>query len=124
MLLKSDEPNRVLTNLKKVFWPDEGYTKRDLLDYYREIAPVILLCAKDRSPTASPRSNHRHGHSNDTITKPCWPRNGLHVDMKGGPLKPWKRKHFRAPGLPCTPAVCLLIYHCLPVRRSTSFAPP
>jgi DNA primase len=31
--LKSDEPTLVLTNLKKVFWPDEGYTKRDLLDY-------------------------------------------------------------------------------------------
>jgi DNA primase len=42
MLLKSDEPTLVLTNLKKVFWPDEGYTKRDQLDCYREIAPVIL----------------------------------------------------------------------------------
>jgi bifunctional non-homologous end joining protein LigD len=37
-----------LTNLTKVFWPDEGYTKRDLLDYYREIAPVILPYLKDR----------------------------------------------------------------------------
>jgi bifunctional non-homologous end joining protein LigD len=36
--LKSAEPTLVLTNLKKVFWPEEGYTKRDLPDYYREIA--------------------------------------------------------------------------------------
>jgi DNA primase len=28
----------VLTNLKKVFWPDEGYTKRDLLDYHVRLA--------------------------------------------------------------------------------------
>jgi hypothetical protein len=27
--LKSDEPTLVLTNLKKVFWPAEGYTKDD-----------------------------------------------------------------------------------------------
>jgi bifunctional non-homologous end joining protein LigD len=31
-----------LSNLDKVFWPDEGITKGDLLDYYREIAPAIL----------------------------------------------------------------------------------
>ena len=30
------------SNLDKVFWPDEGITKGDLLAYYREIAPVIL----------------------------------------------------------------------------------
>jgi len=38
----------VLTNRHKVFWPEEGYTKGDLLDYYREIAPVILPYLKDR----------------------------------------------------------------------------
>ncbi len=31
-----------LTNLTKVFWPEQGYTKGDLVNYYREIAPVIL----------------------------------------------------------------------------------
>jgi DNA primase len=31
-----------LTNLTKVFWPEHGYTKRDLLDYYRAVAPVML----------------------------------------------------------------------------------
>jgi len=29
-----------VTNLTKVFWPENGYTKGDLLDYYRQIAPV------------------------------------------------------------------------------------
>jgi bifunctional non-homologous end joining protein LigD len=31
-----------LTNLDKVFWPDEGITKGDLLDYYEAIAPVLV----------------------------------------------------------------------------------
>lgn len=37
-----------LTNLSKVFWPKEGYTKGDMIHYYREIAPVILPHLKDR----------------------------------------------------------------------------
>ncbi len=31
-----------LSNLDKVFWPDEGITKGDLLSYYREIAPELV----------------------------------------------------------------------------------
>jgi bifunctional non-homologous end joining protein LigD len=31
-----------LTNLEKVYWPDEGITKGDLIQYYAEIAPVLL----------------------------------------------------------------------------------
>ena len=30
-----------LSNLDKVFWPDEGYTKGDLIAYYRTIAPWL-----------------------------------------------------------------------------------
>ena len=36
------------SNLKKVFWPTEGYTKGDLIDYYRAIAPWILPYLKNR----------------------------------------------------------------------------
>ena len=36
------------TNLKKIFWPDERYTKGDLIDYYRIIAPFLLPYLKDR----------------------------------------------------------------------------
>lgn len=31
-----------LTNLGKLFWPELGLTKRDLLQYYLEISPVLL----------------------------------------------------------------------------------
>jgi bifunctional non-homologous end joining protein LigD len=36
------------SNLDKVFWPEEGITKGDLLAYYREIAPTILPHLRDR----------------------------------------------------------------------------
>ena len=37
-----------LSNLDKVFWPDEGITKGDLIDYYREVAPVLVPHLRDR----------------------------------------------------------------------------
>jgi bifunctional non-homologous end joining protein LigD len=36
------------TNLKKVFYPDEGYTKRDVLEYYNGVADLILPHLQDR----------------------------------------------------------------------------
>lgn len=41
-------PPLKLTNLDKVFWPDEGYTKGDLLEYYRAVAPWMLPYLCDR----------------------------------------------------------------------------
>jgi len=37
-----------LSNLDKVFWPDDGITKGDLIRYYREVAPVLVPHLKDR----------------------------------------------------------------------------
>lgn len=36
------------TNLNKVYYPDDGYTKRDVLNYYAGIADLILPHLKDR----------------------------------------------------------------------------
>ncbi|HKW92992.1 MAG TPA: non-homologous end-joining DNA ligase, partial [Methylomirabilota bacterium] len=38
-----------LTNLRKPFWTAEGLTKRDLLQYYLDIAPVLLPHVRDRA---------------------------------------------------------------------------
>jgi bifunctional non-homologous end joining protein LigD len=38
-----------LTNLRKVFWPDEGITKGDLVRYYAGMAPVLLPHIRDRA---------------------------------------------------------------------------
>jgi bifunctional non-homologous end joining protein LigD len=37
-----------LSNLDKLFWPEEGLTKGDLLSYYRAIAAVLVPHLKDR----------------------------------------------------------------------------
>jgi bifunctional non-homologous end joining protein LigD len=37
-----------LSNLDKVFWPDEQVTKGDLIEYYREVAPVLVPHLKNR----------------------------------------------------------------------------
>jgi bifunctional non-homologous end joining protein LigD len=36
------------SNLDKVFWPDEGYTKGDLIEFYRAVAPWLLHYLRDR----------------------------------------------------------------------------
>lgn len=43
-----ERPGLQFTNPDKLFWPDDGYTKGDLVDYYRKIAPAILPFLKDR----------------------------------------------------------------------------
>ncbi len=36
------------TNLSKIYWPGEGITKRDMLNYYYQVAPYILPYLKNR----------------------------------------------------------------------------
>ena len=38
-----------LTNLRKPFWPELGLSKRDLLQYYADVAPVLLPHLRDRA---------------------------------------------------------------------------
>lgn len=38
-----------LTNLGKLFWPELGITKRDLLQYYADVAPLLLPHLRDRA---------------------------------------------------------------------------
>lgn len=53
-----------LTNLDKVFWPKEGYTKGDLIKYYESIATYILPYLRNR-----PQSLLRCPHG---IKQPCF----------------------------------------------------
>jgi len=40
--VEAEEDGVRLSNLDKLFWPEEGVTKGDLIDYYRAIAPVLV----------------------------------------------------------------------------------
>jgi bifunctional non-homologous end joining protein LigD len=51
------------TNLKKVYFPEDGITKRDLLVYYARIAPLLLPFLKDRPLVLRRYPNGIHGQS-------------------------------------------------------------
>jgi bifunctional non-homologous end joining protein LigD len=38
-----------LTNLRKMFWPETGITKGDLVRYYAQVAPALLPHVRDRA---------------------------------------------------------------------------
>jgi len=51
------------TNLSKIYWPDEKITKRDMLNYYYQIAPYILPYLKDRPQSLNRFPNGINGKS-------------------------------------------------------------
>jgi bifunctional non-homologous end joining protein LigD len=46
--LEIDGHTLKFTNLPKIFYPDEGYTKRDVLNYYDAVSDLILPHLRDR----------------------------------------------------------------------------
>ncbi|MDQ4142905.1 MAG: non-homologous end-joining DNA ligase [Actinomycetota bacterium] len=65
-----------LSNLDKVFWPEEGYTKGDLLTYYFNISPVMLPHLIDRPLTLKRMPNGVDGpffyEKNAPSHRPPW----------------------------------------------------
>jgi len=49
VVLTVDAKEVRLTNLRKVFWPERGLTKGDLLQYYADVAHVLLPHIRDRA---------------------------------------------------------------------------
>ncbi len=64
------------SNLSKVFWPKERYTKRDMLNYYYQAAPYILPYLKDRPQSLNRFPNGIAGKSfyqkDVTTSAPDW----------------------------------------------------
>jgi bifunctional non-homologous end joining protein LigD len=50
-----------LTNLEKVFWPELGLTKRDLLQYYLDVSQWVLPHVKNRAMVMKRYPNGIHG---------------------------------------------------------------
>jgi bifunctional non-homologous end joining protein LigD len=61
--MEQDGQELRLSNLDKVFWPEEGYTKGDLVAFYYNIAPRILPYLAGRPLTMKRMPNGiTHGH--------------------------------------------------------------
>ena len=51
------------TNLDKIYWPQEKYTKRDLLNYYYQVAPFMLPYLQRRPQSLNRHPNGINGES-------------------------------------------------------------
>ncbi len=64
------------THLDKIFWPDEGYTKGDVIDYYNAMYPHIIKYMKDRpeSLMRTPNGINDKGffHKDAGLAGPAW----------------------------------------------------
>lgn len=66
----------IFTHPDKVFWPEEGYTKGDVIDYYNAIYPHIIKYLKDRPESLYRTPNGITGagffHKDAGIAAPKW----------------------------------------------------
>ena len=60
-IVKANGRDVRLTNLAKPFWPEDGITKGDLLQYYADVAPVLLPHIRDRAMVMKRYPNGAHG---------------------------------------------------------------
>jgi bifunctional non-homologous end joining protein LigD len=60
------------SNLDKIFFPEHGYTKGDLVEYYRGIAPWLLPYLRDRPVTLTRYPDGIHGKSFFQKDAPEW----------------------------------------------------
>lgn len=56
-------PTVSFTNLGKTFWPEEGHTKGDLIEYYRAVSPWLLPYLADRPVVLTRYPDGIHGKS-------------------------------------------------------------
>jgi bifunctional non-homologous end joining protein LigD len=67
-----------LTNLRKLFWPERGITKGNLIQYYADVAPVLLPHVRDRAMVMKRYPNGAAGDfffmKRAPVPRPAWIR--------------------------------------------------
>jgi bifunctional non-homologous end joining protein LigD len=75
------------TNLNKLYWPEDGISKRDMFNYYDMVAPYMVPYLLDRPMSLNRFPGGIHGQSfyqkNVTETAPSWARTMPHTNEKG-----------------------------------------
>jgi bifunctional non-homologous end joining protein LigD len=61
VVIRSGRHEVQLTNLRKIFWPELGLTKRDLLQYYADVSAALLPHLADRAMVMKRYPNGIHG---------------------------------------------------------------
>ena len=92
---KIDGHELKFTNLSKIYWPKEKITKRDMLNYYFQVAPYILPYLKDRPQSLNRFPNGINGesfyHKDVTSHSPDWIKMEPYTTGEG------ERKNFLVP---------------------------
>ena len=78
-----------LTNLEKVLFPEDGYTKADLIKYYTDVSPYLIPVIRDRPLTLKPFPDGISGPSFYQKDKPGFTPKWIeswtdHADRDGG----------------------------------------
>ena len=70
--VQREERTIAFTNLDKVYFPEDGYTKGDLIEYYRRISPWLLPWLRDRPVVLTRYPDGIHGKSFYQKDTPEW----------------------------------------------------
>ncbi|WEA01771.1 DNA ligase D [Mucilaginibacter sp. SJ] len=75
------------THLNKLYWPEDGITKRDMFNYYHQVAPFMLPYLKDRPMSLNRFPGGIHGESfyqkNVRDKAPEWAKTMAHTNSEG-----------------------------------------
>jgi len=75
------------TNLNKLYWPEDGVSKRDMFNYYDQVAHYMVPYLLDRPMSLNRFPGGIHGKSfyqkNVAETAPSWARTMPHTNEKG-----------------------------------------
>lgn len=75
------------THLNKLYWPEDGITKRDMFNYYDQVAPYMLPYLKDRPMSLNRFPGGIHGESfyqkNVRDKAPDWAKTMAHTNGEG-----------------------------------------
>jgi bifunctional non-homologous end joining protein LigD len=74
MFIRLGTRDLVLSNLEKIYYPAAGYLKAQVLDYYRQIAPVLLPHIRNRPLTMK---RYPEGTGNNFFLKSAFPQDDL-----------------------------------------------
>jgi bifunctional non-homologous end joining protein LigD len=87
--LEIDGRTLSISNLDKVLYPATGFRKRELLDYYRAVAPVLLPHLRDRALHLGrwPDGVDRPGWLQANCRGPAWMRTHIVTGKRGQTLR-------------------------------------
>ncbi len=75
------------TNLNKLYWPEDGISKRDMFNYYDQVAPYMVPYLLDRPMSLNRFPGGIHGQTfyqkNVSEAAPAWAHTMPHTNEKG-----------------------------------------